>query len=273
MSHARRFRVAYTLVALSIFVIGLVMSFNAAKLEPLLLQPHWLAANFLIGTPIAIGLNAMGLQLAASMLGNPVSYSTAFRTCCIATASNVLPIPAGTIFHTSALISHGSKALSSGLVILMGNIMFLSLALVLTGSILSTIHLFSGMLIIAAGFLGLGISLIGLVRLASHTFIAAYIAVSSARIFFTAARIQLSFFALSVPISLLDAGVFTGAAALGAAAVILPSGLGISESLAALTATAVKHSSASAFIAIALNNLIALIFAGCMGFLLSLLRR
>lgn len=260
--HARRFRLHYIVLAFAVFCSGMVASIHALDLDWGALELHWLLVNLLLGAPIAIGLNALGLMVSAGIVGASLTFPAAFRTCCIALCSNLLPIPAGTVIQASSLASRGGTVLQSGLVILLGNGISLALVIALVGAILVTVHPAIGFPLLTFGLLGLTVLTHQVYKRTTFRVVLAFLAVRSLRVIAVTLRIQLSFLAIGLIVALLDAALFTGAIALGTVVTVFPAGLGVSESLAALLAIATSVAPGAAFLATALNRLITLAFAG-----------
>ncbi|HET6525007.1 hypothetical protein [Sphingopyxis sp.] len=82
-----------------------------------------------------------------------------------------------------------------------------------------------------------------------------------AGILLTALRLTFAFAALHMPIGVLQAFPFVLAILLGSASSVAPAGLGISESLAALAATASDYPAGIAFLAVGIDRLFCI--GGC----------
>lgn len=260
--HAHRHRVGYVLVAGSVFCAGLIASSIALNLDWRSLEVHWLLLNLLLGAPIAIGLNTLGLKLSATVVGASLSLSAAFRTCCIALCSNLLPIPAGSIVQASSLASRGGSMLQSGFIVVLGNGISLALIATLVGAVIT-----GGKPVIGLSILGLGVTgLVGcaflLSRKTSTRILLGFLSIRLLRTLTIVLRIQLSFLIIGVAVSILDAAVFSGAVILGTVVAVFPAGLGASETIAALLALATTIAPGAAFVATALNRLATLAFAG-----------
>lgn len=263
IEHARRHRKIYTVAALTLFISGMIVSITAIDLDTDNFGIHWLLLNLFIGAPVAIALNANGLQFSARMLGTSIPFVMAFRTCCMAICSNVLPIPAGSVFHTSALVSRGGKVLDSGLIVILGNVISLSLMLMLAGgSILSLTGSLLGTGFLLTGLAGLALCITPLLSRTTSRLTTAFVGLRLLRTLVMVARIQISFAMIGLMVALLDAAVFTAAVSLGTTVAVVPSGLGISESLAAVLAVAIGIAPGAAFLATALNRISTLAFAG-----------
>lgn len=259
--HARRHRVVYGAIAFALFCFGFVVSAVTIDLEWRILEVGWLSVNLLIGAPVAIGLNAMSLRVSAGIVDASLTFPVAFRTCCIALCSNLLPIPAGTVIQASSLASRGGSVLHSGFVVLLGNAIGLALAVLIVGAILFAAHPSAGIPLLATGMLGVTTGAILIYMRTTSGTTLAFIAVRLLRVIVIVLRIYLSFLAIGLAVAALDAALFAGAVVMGSVFVVFPSGLGISESIAALLALATTVSPGSAFLATALNRLITLAFA------------
>lgn len=80
----------------------------------------------------------------------------------------------------------------------------------------------------------------------------------------TLLRLIIAFATFGVTIGWVDAALYAIAPTLGAAVAIVPAGLGVNEAIAAGLATLIAASSASAFLAIALNRVLGLVAGGAM---------
>lgn len=260
-THAKRHQSAYTFGAIGVLGLGIGLSLASSDIHIGQLEILWLLVNLLIGAPIAIALTATGLRLSARMAQVELSVLTAFKTCCIATASNVLPVPAGSLVHASALVARGGSVAQSSAIIVVSNLISLGWVVSLAGVALSIDWPF-----VAACSSGFGILILvsGIFILRRHApikLVSAFLILSILRSVVLVGRVLISFFALGIGLGITDAVVFSAAAAAGSLVVVAPSGMGISESLAAFLSLALDVEPAQAFVAIAINSLTALLFA------------
>lgn len=262
LDHARRYRRFYFSIGALLFTTGLAASVWALQLSLTQLESYWLLANLLVGAPFAIGLNAISLRISAKIVGASHSFQSAFGTCCLAICSNLLPIPAGSVIHASSLASRGASAIQSGIIVLVGNGLGLALVVTLVGTVLFFNIPAVGLSLVILGTTGvLGCSAFIYSKSSPRTTIA-YIAIRALRTLTIVLRIQLSFLAIGIAITMLNAALFSGAVIMGTTIAIFPSGLGISEGLAALLALTTTIPASAAFIATALNRITTLTFAG-----------
>lgn len=262
IDHSRRHRKHYTVIAGSLFLVGVIFSVWTLDLDARHIHARWFLINILLGAPAAIALNALSLQVSGSMVHASVPFTGAFRTCCLAICSNLLPVPAGSLLQASSLSDRGATALQSGTVVLMGNAFTLALLVTLAGIGLTTAHTLLGISIL---ILGVSAIISGTAVLLSRTTARIAVAFLFLRILRTLAiilRLQLSFLVVGTTVALLDAALFSSALVLGTTFAILPAGIGISESLSALFALATVIAPSTAFLATALNRLATLAFAG-----------
>ena len=260
--HARRFRLTYSLFAVTVLGTGIFLSAKSSAVNLRDLDFTWVLVNLFFGAPVAISLTAMGLRLSAKMARVDLSFASAFKTCCIATASNVLPIPAGSVIHTSALVAGGASIAQSSIIIIFSNLVSFGWIVVFAGAIL---HHDLPKTALALGAAGLSIILVGAIALSRNApwkLVASFFTLAVMRSLVLIGRVLISFAAIGLLISLKDSILFSAAAASGNLVVVAPSGMGVSESLAALLSLATEIEPAQAFIAIALNSLTALLFAG-----------
>lgn len=261
IQHAQRNRLVYGIVSSTLFLGGILVSATTLDLDWHRIYPLWLLTNVLIGAPVAISLNAIGLRVSAGVVGASLSFPEAFRTCCIALCSNLLPIPAGSLVQASSLASGGGLALQSGLIVVLGNIISLMLVAVLVGLILSIEKPALGVPILALGSTGLLSGTVYLLLKTSVRTMLGFFVIRIVRTLVMVVRIQLSFLIIGTIVSIMDAALFSGAAILGTVLAVFPAGLGISESLAAALALTTAVAPGAAFLAIAINRLTTLGFA------------
>ena len=265
--HASRYRLYYYSLAGVIFVIGLLVSLYSIEFDKVQIRVAPLLLNAFVGAPLAIALNALSLQTAGRVIGRRIKFPTAFHVCAVATASNVLPMPAGTVIQSAALVAKGASIKKSGGIVILGNFISLALAssilgvsLFVNGHALSWAFLLVGL---ALFFVSMGFML----RVASVAESALFIGVRVVRIVLMVFRIQISFLVIGLNVGLLQAASFTGAIMLASTVAVIPSGLGVGELFAALIALGVSVLPAAAFVAVALNRLTTLIVAGAMAVL------
>lgn len=268
--HAKRYRIIYTLLALVIFAGGLWLSVRSLELNNLDLQFAPLLVNLLIGAPTAIALNAVGFQLAGRIIHTNVGFVNAYRICAVATASNVLPIPAGTVFQSAALTVRGATIGRSGGIIVLGNLASLAIVAALVGAILSSELPLLGAMLVVISLCVLTIACMIVWRLANTRTATTFLALRLARTLVLVLRIQLSFMIIGLSVPLFEAAAMSGAVALGTTVALFPAGLGISESLAALTAMVLSVSSAAAFLTTAVNRMTTIVYAAVAGSVLSI---
>lgn len=268
--HAVRYRVFYIFLALVLFLGGLwvsVRSIDASELDVAMLP---LLLNALVGAPLAIALNAFSFQAAGQVIGQRVRFMSAFHTCATATASNLLPVPAGTVLQSAALVKHGGGLANSGLIIIIGNVVLMAIVSVLLGCSLVSGYPRAGITLVLVGGLVLLSCVVQIFRSRNLGTAAFFVGARASRIFLMVLRIQLSFLAIGTSITLLDAAGFTAAVVLGTVVAVVPAGIGVSESLGALTAVAIAIAPGAAFIAIALNRISTILVAALMAAMMSI---
>ena len=206
-------------------------------------------------------------MLSATVVGASLPLSAAFRTCCIALCSNLLPIPAGSLIQASSLASRGGSMLQSGFIVVLGNGTSLALVAILVGAILTGRNPPLGLSILGLGVTS-AIACVVLLSLKTSTrILLGFLSIRVLRTLAMVLRIQLSFLVIGLAVGIFDAAVFSGAVILGTVVAVFPAGLGISEGIAALLALATTIAPGAAFLSTALNRFATLAFAGI--FLLS----
>lgn len=259
--HASAYRTLYSSLALLLFLTGLLLSLYSMNLEDVRLRPVPIAANIILCAPLSLALKAISLQAAAQVIGQQLTFKAAFRASSIATVSNILPIPAGTAVQSAALIKEGASISRGGAVVVFGNFVSIAIVLAVFGiGLLANGH-HSGIFLTSIGLISLGLCLIVTMRVSDGMAASRFMGTRIARVCLMIARVQISFLSIGFSIELTQAASFSAAIVLGSAVIIAPAGLGVSESLAAMTALAVSVVPAAAFIAVALNRLTTLLVA------------
>lgn len=253
--HASRHRKAYIALGFMVLSSGLVASVWWLDLNLSDIRTIPLLINVALGAPLAFSSIAWGLLLNGRILGVKISFPNAFRVSVIATASNVLPIPAATAIHAGALLYHGASVSRSVSIVLLGHVAMLgliasvfSIALTETRPELAWSFLLSGMSAIA-------LACIPVFRFSRNPLtLAGFLLQKMIRMAVMVVRLELSFLAVGAEVSPFQAAALSAGLVLGTSASIVPSGLGVSELFAAVIATIVAVNPATAFVATAVNR-------------------
>lgn len=267
-AHARRNRPFYTALALLIFVSGILISLVTTPIPVERIQPLALVANALIGAPIALAVNALGLVVSARVLSTKMSFRVAFQTCSLASASSVLPIPAGAYFQASALTRAGGGPLASGGLTVLTNFALLTILALLAGLAWAPAFPFLGVSLSLFGFASTLAIWLLIARTSNARIAAIFLALRAMRAAVLLTRIWLSFLMIGATLSILDAAAFSLAVSIGTSVSFIPAGLGVSESIASAIAQTLSAEAGIAFLAIASNRIITLVASGSVAFVM-----
>jgi hypothetical protein len=280
----KRARGVVLLVATVATAVAVVFAVRALdlSLDQLVWGPLLLAA--VVVTPLTIALNAAELRaMAVGVATEPdtVSWPVSVRTVVLATAANLLPIPAGAVIRVQVLRKAGATTTGAATVTLAAAAIWIGVSLVLAGAVVATgIGVEAGGAAAAGagatgaggepvvGWLGVALGVaavvlgIGGVRVvAKGTFAVAstYLAVVEvATALLHAARLWLVLLGLGVGSTLWQALVIGAASPLAAAAGFFPGGIGLAELLGALLAPLAGLTAAAALLAVAVGRLLGL---------------
>ncbi len=282
----RRARGVVLLVATIATAVAVVFAVRALELslEQVVWGPLILAA--VVVTPLTIALNAAELRaMAVGVATEPdtVSWPVSIRTVVLATAANLLPIPAGAVIRVQVLRKAGSTTTGAATVTLAAAAIWVGVSLVLAGGVLAAGAGAGGAGGTASaaglgsagvggapvvGWLGVALGVaavvlgVGAVRVVGRTtWVAATTSlgvVEVATALLHAARLWLVLLGLGVGSTLWQAVVIGAASPLAAAAGFFPGGIGLAELLGALLAPLAGLAAAAALLAVAVGRLLGL---------------
>ena len=212
--------------------------------------------------PFTILQSIWELQLTVRLLGRRISFYDAMSTTVLAIAANMLPLPGNVMVKVSKFKSLGVTYKSGISITLLTGLFWLGCAFVYGGLWLLYIEylwlgaflLFGGIGITAVtslvmNFLYKGAKLIFYLIVGRFLFIG-----------INAVRLYLCFSAFGVDVDFSRASILTIAPALAAVVAFVPSGLGVAEALASGLGGMIDVSSASSYLATALNRVLGLVF-------------
>lgn len=263
---------AVLLVAAGVAVtVGLVLSVRALDLRPSDLRWWPLVVAAFVASPVTIALNAAELRLATTIVvgrstgaseAAPMPWRTAIWTVVVATAANLLPLPAGAIVRVDAVRRAGARLGPAAVINLVAAGLWVA----------------SGIGTAALASLGQrpGVAAIGLAVAAAGTVVSVLLArrsgvegwprgvaqlavVELTTALVHATRLWLVLLALGVEVSWRQAVVLGAAAPLAAAAGVFPSGLGLAEGLTALLAPLAALPAAAGLLAAGLGRVVGLL--------------
>jgi len=260
-SFASAYRTPLLLAATLLFVAGIIWSFASLKLKLDELHAGPALLLLLVFGPISVAYGAVGLLLLAAIAGVRVRVSTAFRIGAYAQLAEVLPIPGGAILRAGALIRAGAGPVDSSALVVASSLLWISMAAAATGVVILNISQFTGMLLFCSG-VGVSTAVCCWFANKSSWAVVRLVLVHRATgLAVNAARLKCAFAIVSVTLPLPRCLPFALATITGSAASIAPAGLGISETLGAVIARSLAVAAPSAFLALALNRILALIGA------------
>jgi hypothetical protein len=263
-----------TAVAAVFAVQRLDLSFDDLRLGPLLLAA-------LLLTPATILTNAAELRATAMASGatlEQVGWVRALRTVVLATAANLLPVPAGAILRVQVLRDAGAKLGAAAGVQLSAAAAWVGVSVVLAGGVLAFVRPADtdpllGFAAMAGGAVVVAIGLIGVRRTATTRPGAAagwLLVVELATAAVAALRLWLVLLGLGVAASLGQAVVIATASPIAAAAGFFPGGVGLAELLSAIVAPLAGLAAAAGLLAVAVGRVLGLLVTVPIAFTLGL---
>ena len=243
-------------LAAGIFLVGSVFAYRVLALDWQTINVSLLLVVLLVGTPATIAINAAELRVIATIGGATLSWLTALRTVVLATAANMLPVPGAAVVRTHALVGHGVALASAVRIILGAALAWVGVAAFVAGVAAVRFSPLFAVILLAGGSVGMLVSIVVLhtnIRLYAHLMV-----VELATTLLHAVRLWLVLLALTVTVGLREPLVLAAAAPLAATAGVFPSGLGLSEALAAGMAATIGLTAAAGFAATALMRVLGL---------------
>ncbi|NDY95024.1 hypothetical protein [Wenzhouxiangella limi] len=261
LQHTKHNQNHYTLAGLAIFTLGLWASLVSLKLDPTTIAIDLLLVNAILGAPTALALNALGLKTSASAAGTNITFADALRVTATATASNVLPIPAGAIYHTGAIASRGVSIAVAGGFIAIGSLLYLTLIATLIGMVIIKSNFALGVGLLITGSIA-SVCLIALIAVKSTCRIATlFLLIRILRLGVMVLRVWLCFSIIDVSADITQAGVVAASVSIGTLVAVMPAGLGIAETVAAALSITVGLPAAAGFTAVAINRVMTILVA------------
>lgn len=256
----RRWRIPLLLVAGGLFFAGAYWAFSTLPISPTQLRvtPLLILAGLILPSLVYGGI---GLWLLARSAGLSMPVGRATVISAYAYLAEMLPLPGGAVVRAAALIQAGSAPRRSSALVIFTAILWISLAMFAAGLTLLPVSARFAMPLLSIGGLVGGAIFLWLWSIAGAAIALQTLAHRIAGILLTALRLTFAFAALHMPIGVLQAFPFVLAILLGSASSVAPAGLGISESLAALAATASDYPAGIAFLAVGIDRLFCI--GGC----------
>jgi hypothetical protein len=242
-----------------VFSAGLLLSIRHLPDSLALNHPHYLLYIAAIGVPLRILLNTAEMKLNAHIVGADLNWAQATQIGLVSSAANMLPLPGGPLVRVAALKKAGATLVESSVTTALLGVNWLGLAFFLSGACIVEEHVAAGYAFLSIGALGIVGSSLGIFKhCKSWLLTGAALATKLAGIVVVVLRFIWAFAALGIVLSAADAAVFSVAGVAGSAASIVPAGLGVNESVAALLAPLASVPPAAAYLAATLNRAVAL---------------
>lgn len=247
-------------------VVAAVLSVERLELSVADLRAVPLLVAAVVATPLTIVLNAAELRVTALASGArlaEVGWPRATRTVVLATAANLLPVPAGAALRIEVLYSAGARLAAAAGVQVAAAAVWVGISLVLAGLVLlpsSAVAWGIGGLVVGAVLVLAG--LLGVTRTATSragTAAGLLLAVEFATALVQAARLWLVLLGLGIEATVAQAVVIATASPLAAAAGFFPGGIGLAEFLSAIVAPLAELPAAAGLLAVAVARVLGLL--------------
>lgn len=250
----------YVLIAAVIlFAGGLIWSIRVLP-ESVELSSAWpLVKIALLGVFARQAVSILELKASAPLAGAKMSWSDSAQVSIVSSAAKMLPLPGGPMVRIAALKLAGGTVVKSSTITLSLGLAWLGLAVAYAG-----IWLLSEQLEIAAAFLVVALTSLAiavsfmLTAGGSWRVIIALLLIKAFAIAVGLQRLFWAFAALGEDLELGQLAVFAVSGVAGSIFAIVPAGIGVNETAAAILAPLVGVDSATAFLAASLNRLVGL---------------
>lgn len=250
------------LCAACVFLVGVAVSIRESGLVLADLGLLALAAIVLIGAPVTVVLNGWGLTLLARFLSLRMPLGEAIATSATATLSNLLPIPGSVFVRGGSLLARGASIRGAGGAVALAALLWLGLASAVTGAALLPVSPVPASIFLFGGVATAGAALAASAKYGGGKLTWLLFLQRALMLGVLVFRIWLGFIAIGSPVAWTDAAVFSFAGVTGAVIAVVPAGLGLSETVAAVLAVLGSLSPTDAFIVVALNRVVGLAVAG-----------
>lgn len=260
-SWSQRFQKPLLALALALFVAGSIWSIRSLQLP--LQQLNGTALAMLLGlSPLTMVYSGLGLQLMARAAGTRIAMGPSITTSALANLAEALPLPGGAIVRTGALMKAGAGLGEGAGLVLLTAVLWIMLGALGAGlAVLGTAQT-AGWALAGLGLIGTLVSTGWLWRQAGPLLTLLILLHRLSGIALIALRLYMAFLVLGLTVPFVQSLPLVLALIAGSAAAIAPAGLGISEALAALAATAVAVPPAAAFLAVGLDRVMNMLASG-----------
>lgn len=247
-------------------VVGVVWSLDRLEVGLADLRIVPLVVLVVVLSPATIWANAAELRIMTRIVsptGSPMGWATALRTVLVATAANLLPLPAGAVVRIQAMRTQGVGTVPATSINVAGagawvaaGLIVAAVAAAASAPVLAVVAAF------AVGLAGLAVAVVWTARLATippARAAASLVAIETATAVIHGVRLWVVLLALGLEVSVAQGLALGAATPLAAAAGVFPSGIGLAEALTALIAPLVALPAAAGFAATALGRVIGLL--------------
>lgn len=246
--------------ALIVFGVGLLLAVRATPVLGSELQIWPLLLLTLLSAPLGTILNTVELHALSRIARGPMSWRTSAELTVYTSAANMLPLPGGVVTKLAGMKAHGVSYGTASAMVVLSFLAWAGFTFLLSGCALFVL----GQPAIATLFGIVGVALlivcgIGYARYRDWRRVAIIALLRMVYFAVEVLRYWLAFATIGVSLSLMQCATFVVASVVGAAVVIAPQGLGISEASAALLATLIGVGAGMAFIAAALQRVVRLV--------------
>lgn len=248
-------------LAIALFFAGTWYSFLNLGVSPREMNAAPLFALVAL-TPFTIAYSGTGLWLLARSARSRIPFGRATTISTFATVAEALPLPGGAIIRAGALMTAGTGAGESSLLVILSAVMWISIGCLACGAALLSHGHTAAIILALVGFVGVTASFSWLLWRAGISNALFSLLHRIAGLVLIGLRLQLAFGALDVALPWGDAMPFALASVAGSAASIAPAGLGMTELFAAMMAGSIGVAPAAAFIATGIDRIVALCACG-----------
>lgn len=257
----RRWRIPLTVLGFVIFVVGISVSVLSLDLRLSDLKMLPLLVVFFVLSPVMLAIGAVTLQISAHVVGVSLGFRHSFVAVAAAGVAEMLPIPGGALVRGATLVKSGASIGESGWIVTITALLTLCLSIAFAAGALLYYGHSSGLPVLIISLVGLGVCMFVIARRSTAMVILPIVAIRLLTLLVGTIRMIASFAALGVSIAPIKAVLFIVSTTLGSAVSIIPAGLGIGEGIAVALAALVDVPIGLAFLAVALNRIIGLLFS------------
>ena len=247
----RPVRIGLSVIAAVVFVViawWAVDDYRSRDLDPNL----WLVAlAALVGTPLALALNAFELRTLARAGRSEPLYTKALAASLLASSANVLPLPGSVLVRTWYLSRGQSKVSTAVKLQAFAGLIYVASGVALSGCFLILTSPVFGAVLAAAGCLGLVV----LNHFAPAGLVPSLVPIEAAMVASEIGRTTLIIHALDIGDRLYEAIPIVLANVISTATGVFPAGLGLKEALSGLLAGLADLDSALAITASATDRM------------------